>query len=36
MKELIDITDGAYFKEKLINMKIQVLKVIRFNIVSPT
>ena len=35
LKELIDITDGAYVKEKLIDMETQVLKVLRFIIVYP-
>ena len=33
---LIDIVDGTYVKEGLIDMEAQVLKVLSFNIVSPT
>ena len=36
LKELIDITDGAYVKNELIEMENNVLKVLNFNIVSPT
>ena len=36
LNELIDITDGAYIKEELIEMETNVLKVLNFNIVSPT
>ena len=36
LNELIDITDGAYVKEELIEMEAHVLKVLNFNIVSPT
>ena len=36
LNELIDITDGAYIKEELIEMETHVLKVLNFNIVSPT
>ena len=36
LNELIDITDGAYFKDELIEMEAYVLKVLSFNIVSPT
>ena len=36
LNELIDITDGAYFKDELIEMEAHVLKVLSFNIVSPT
>ena len=34
--ELIDITDGAYIKDELIEMETHVLKVLNFNIVAPT
>ena len=34
--ELIDITDGAYVKDELIEMESHVLKVLNFNILSPT
>ena len=36
LNELIDITDGAYIKDELIEMEAHVLKVLNFNIVSPT
>ena len=36
LNELIDITDGAYIKEELIEMETHILKVLNFNIVSPT
>ena len=36
LNELIDITDGAYIKDELIEMETHVLKVLNFNIVSPT
>ena len=36
LNELIDITDGAYKREELIEMEEHVLKVLSFNIVSPT
>ena len=36
LNELIDITDGAYVKEELIEMEAHVLKVLNFNIISPT
>ena len=36
LNELIDITDGAYIKEELIEMETHILKVLSFNIVSPT
>ena len=36
INELIDITDGAYVKDELIEMEIQVLKVLNFNIIAPT
>ena len=36
LNELIDITDGAYIKDELIDMETHVLKVLSFNIVSPT
>lgn len=36
LNELIDITDGAYVKDELIEMETHVLKVLSFNIVSPT
>ena len=35
MYELIDITDGAYVKEELIEMENQILKILGFDIVSP-
>ena len=34
--ELIDITDGAYVKEELVEMENHILKILKFNIVSPT
>ena len=34
--ELIDITDGAYVKEELVDMENHILKILGFNIVSPT
>ena len=36
LNELIDITDGAYKKEELIEMETIILKVLKFNIISPT
>jgi cyclin B len=36
LTELIDITDGAYVKDELIEMESHVLKVLNFNILSPT
>jgi cyclin B len=36
LKEFIDITDGAYVKNELLLMENYVLKVLNFNIVSPT
>ena len=36
LNDLIDITDGAYIKEELINMESHILKVLNFNIISPT
>ena len=36
LNELIDITDGAYKKDELIEMETIVLKVLKFNIISPT
>ena len=36
LKEFIDITDGAYVKSELLEMENYVLKVLNFNIVSPT
>ena len=36
LNELIDITDGAYIKDELIEMEAHVLKVLNFNIISPT
>ncbi len=36
LKEFIDITDGAYIKNELIEMENHVLKILNFNIVSPT
>ena len=34
--ELIDITDGAYIKDELVEMENHILKILSFNIVSPT
>ena len=36
LNEFIDITDGAYVKNELIEMEKKVLKVLHFNIVAPT
>ena len=36
LKELIDITDGAYVKNELLEMENTILKRLNFNIVSPT
>lgn len=36
LKEFIDITDGAYIKEDLLEMEKEVLKILNFNIVAPT
>jgi len=36
LNEFIDITDGAYVKNELIEMEKRVLKVLNFNIVAPT
>ena len=36
LNEFIDITDGAYVKNELIEMEKKVLKVLNFNIVAPT
>ena len=36
LKEFIDITDGAYVKSELLEMENNVLKILNFNIVSPT
>jgi cyclin B len=36
LTELIDIPDGAYVKDELIEMESHVLKVLNFNILSPT
>ncbi len=36
LKEFIDITDGAYVKNELLDMENYVLKILNFNIVSPT
>ena len=36
IKEFINITDGAYVKNELIEMENNVLKILSFNIVSPT
>ena len=36
IKEFINITDGAYVKNELIEMENNVLKILKFNIVSPT
>ena len=36
IKEFIDITDGAYVKTELLEMENNVLKILNFNIVSPT
>ena len=34
--ELIDITDSAYAKEELVQMEEHILKILNFNIISPT
>ena len=34
--ELIDITDGAYVKEELVEMEKHILRILNFNIISPT
>ena len=36
LSEFIDITDGAYVKNELIDMEKKVLKVLNFNIIAPT
>ena len=36
LNEFIDITDGAYVKNELIEMEKKVLKMLNFNIVAPT
>ena len=36
LKDFIDITDGAYVKGELIEMENNILKILNFNIVSPT
>ena len=36
LNEFIDITDGAYVKNELIEMEKKVLKLLNFNIVAPT
>ena len=36
LSEFIDITDGAYVKNELIDMEKKVLKLLNFNIVAPT
>ena len=36
LNEFIDITDGAYVKNELIDMEKKVLKVLDFNIIAPT
>ena len=36
LSEFIDITDGAYVKNELIDMEKKVLKVLDFNIIAPT
>ena len=36
LKEFIDITDGAYDKSELLEMENNILKILNFNIVSPT
>ena len=36
LNEFIDITDGAYAKNELIDMEKKVLKILDFNIVAPT
>ena len=36
LKEFIDITDGAYDKNELLEMENNILKILNFNIVSPT
>ena len=35
-QEIYDITDGAYVKEELVEMENHILKILGFNIVSPT
>ena len=36
LNEFIDITDGAYVKQELIDMEKKVLKLLNFNIIAPT
>ena len=36
LKDFIDITDGAYIKNELLEMENNILKILNFNIVSPT
>ena len=36
LNDLIDITDGAYIKDELIEMEAHVLKILGFNIISPS
>ena len=36
LNEFTDITDGAYVKNELIEMEKKVLKILKFNIISPT
>ena len=36
LNEFIDITDGAYVKSDLVEMEAHILKVLNFNIMSPT
>ena len=36
LNEFTDITDGAYVKSELIEMEKKVLKILKFNIISPT
>ena len=36
LKEFIDITDGAYIKSELLEMENNILKILNFNIMSPT
>ena len=36
LKEFIDITDGAYIKSELLEMENNILKILNFNILSPT
>ena len=36
LKEFIDITDGAYIKSELLEMENNILRILNFNILSPT